>query len=377
MPANGATLRVLLIEDNPDHAELIQRQLEIASDRTIHFKRCDLLAAGLDELGVAQYDVLLLDLGLPDSDLPDTVRRAVSAVPAIPIVVLTSLGDAELGVSAVQQGAQDYLVKTQINPDMLMRSLRYAIERKRTRLEVERYAAELERSNRDLERFARVVSHDLKSPLAVIQMDLSMLASKLERDPDAAREYLESAVEQARQMSDTVDGVLQLARVQQTAPRLEPVDSESVLNRALECLRREIDESAAEITHDQLPIVRGEETLFIQLFQNLLQNSIKYRRDLRPRIHVSAELYDHEWVYSVADDGVGIAPEDRERVFGMFERAQENSKAGAGIGLATCQRIVQHHGGRIWVDANEPHGTIFYFSIPLATPARRAHHALA
>lgn len=371
MPYGPSSLRVLLIEDNADHAELIQRQLALATERRLRTKWCDRLAGGIHELELAHYDVVLLDLKLPDSDLPDTVRRAVAAAPQLPIVVLTSLADVGLGVNAVKDGAQDYLVKSQITPDILLRSLRYAIERKRTRLEVEKYAQELERSNRDLEHFARVVSHDLKSPLAVLQMDLILVGEQLCASPEAARTHVESARAQAQQMCDLIDGILQLAKVQHATAALAPVDAQLALEQALSNLRIESADACAQITFDTLPAVLGDETQLLQLFQNLIANAIKYRSDTPPEIHISAELLDQEWVFSVADNGLGIAPADRERVFDMFERAHPAAHPGAGIGLATCRRIVRRHGGRIWVDDNQPGGSIFYFTIPLAESAVR------
>lgn len=371
MPYGSGNIRVLLIEDNPDHAELIQRQLAIGSERRIVSKWCARLDAGLHELEMATYDVILVDMGLPDSDICDTVRRTVTAAPTTPIVVLTSLGEAEMGLKAVQDGAQDYLVKAQISPDILLRALRYSIERKRARLDIERYARELERSNRDLEHFARVVSHDLKSPLAVLQMDLMMLSEKLHSSVESAEEYVRSASDQADQMAALIDKILQLAKVQRATAELMRVDAQAAFEQAIDNLRVEIEKSSAVVTHDQLPTVMGEPTLLMQLFQNLISNAIRYRSEAQPLIHVSAELYDHEWVFSVEDNGIGIEPADRERVFGMFERAGDESRRGTGIGLATCRRIVQRHNGRIWVDDNTPHGSVFFFTMPLAeTPTR-------
>ncbi|MDX2198999.1 MAG: ATP-binding protein [Phycisphaerae bacterium] len=378
MPYGSGHIRVLLIEDNPDHAELILRQLEIGSERRIVSKWCGRLDAGLNELEMASYDVILVDMGLPDSEISDTVRRTVAAAPTTPIVVLTSLGEAEMGLKAVQDGAQDYLVKAQMSPEVLLRALRYAIERKRALLDIERYARELERSNRDLEHFARVVSHDLKSPLAVLQMDLVMLKEKLVSSVESAEEYLRSANDQADQMAELIDKILELAKVQRSTAELMRVDAQAAFDRAIDNLRVEIENTSAIVTHDQLPMVWGDTTLLMQLFQNLISNAIRYRSAAQPLIHVSAELYDHEWVFSVEDNGIGVEPADRERVFGMFERAGDKSRGGTGIGLATCKRIVQRHNGRIWVDENTPQGSVFFFTMPLAeNPTRASRDSLA
>jgi len=372
MPGTNRPLRVLLIEDNPDHAQLIQRQLTLAADCRIESMCCGRLDDGLRALASSAYDAVLLDLRLPDSDAPDTVHRTASAAPTVPIVVLTSSGDVEMGVRAVQDGAEDYLVKTQMAPETLLRSLRYAIERKRIREEVERYAIELERSNRELDQFARIVSHDLKSPLAVLQMDLSMVASRIPtQDPEVQR-FLDSATEQAQNMSDLIDGILQFARVQKGESALEEVDLEATLTRVLDALRAEIDGAAATVTHDLLPGIRGHDTQLGQLLQNLIANAIKYRGPAPVCIHVSAELLDREWVFSVADNGQGVPEDARVRIFEMFQRAHGDEISGTGIGLATCKRIVELHGGRIWVDANESGGSTFYFTLPLAGAAPRA-----
>lgn len=373
MSLHAQKLRVLLIEDEVDHAELIRRQLSLAHDCRIETRCCGRLDDGLHELESATYDALLLDMRLPDSDLPETVQRAAAAAPAVPIVVLTSLGDTEVGVRAMQDGAQDYLVKTQITPDMLVRSLRYAIERKRVRLELERYAQELERSNRELEQFARIVSHDLKSPLAVVQMDLMQLRDKAGKLSEEALELLASADEQVQHACDLIDAILRLARLQQAPQESEPVDVEAVFTQVAEMLQPDIERVGATVTHDQLPSVKGQAATLSQLFQNLLINALKYRSAAPPVIHVSADLFDHDWVFSVADNGLGVPPEDRERIFGMFERAHHATHDGIGIGLATCKRIVERHGGRIWVSDNLDGGSIFYFTLPLAEAAQRVH----
>ncbi len=146
----------------------------------------------------------------------------------------------------------------------------------------------------------------------------------------------------------------------------EPTDAEQVLNLTLKNLQKAIEESKAEITHDPLPTVIVDEVQLVQVFQNLIGNAIKFHGDEPPRIHVSAEKGQNEWIFSVRDNGIGIDPQYAEKIFGIFQRLHNaRDYPGAGIGLAVCKRIVERHGGRIWVGSEPGKGANFYFTIPI------------
>lgn len=363
----NTTLRVLLVEDNDDHAELIRRQLTLLTAPRVQVTWKQTLESGLQELEALKFDAVFLDLRLPDSDHEQTLDRAVAAAPDLPIIVLTSLGDVESGSTAVQKGAQDFLVKTACSADLLSRALCYSIERKKLDLEMQRYADELERSNRELDQFARIVAHDLKSPLAVVQMDLRQLDEKLGGDTESAK-IVQAAVQSVETMSELVDNLLQLSRVRHEPQQFSQVDCEEVVNDVLTMLRGQIEAAGARVTRDILPTVTGDETRLMQVFQNLVSNAIRYGRE-NPEIHISAEFLDSEWIFSVEDNGIGIPEDACERIFEMFERCNPEKADGTGIGLAICRRVVAAHGGRIWVTNNATSGCTFYFSLPAAASA--------
>jgi light-regulated signal transduction histidine kinase (bacteriophytochrome) len=165
-------------------------------------------------------------------------------------------------------------------------------------------------------------------------------------------------------MQRLLNDLLVYSRVTTQAQPLERTDVESVLVQALENLQLAIEEAGATITHDALPTVEADETQLIQLFQNLIGNALKFRGDQLPHVHVAATPQDGRWTFSVRDNGIGIAPDQQERIFEIFQRAHDRSKyAGTGIGLAICKRIVERHGGRIWVESQPETGATFYFSL--------------
>jgi PAS domain S-box-containing protein len=231
-------------------------------------------------------------------------------------------------------------------------------------------AEELRRSNDELQRFAYVVSHDLRSPLSVVGMSLSALQrAYAEHLDERGQRFVERGAQSVQRMAQLIDDLLSYARVQSQASPLEPISAEEVLQAATENLEAAIVESHAQITHDPLPQVLADRTQFLQLLQNLLSNAMTYRREEPPHIHVAAQDTGDGWLFRVQDNGVGIAAEERERIFEMFHRvASQNLKPGTGIGLATCKRIVERHGGRIWVESQPGQGSTFFFTLPSSPP---------
>ena len=248
-------------------------------------------------------------------------------------------------------------------------------ERKRAEESLARYADELERSNTELQQFAYIASHDLQEPLRAVSGYLQLIRKryegKLDKDAD---EFIAFAVDGASRMQALIEGLLDYSRVGTHGKEFAPTDSEAALKQAEQNLKAAIEESGAEITHDPLPTVTGDDVQLTELLQNLVANAIKFHRpDEPPRIHVSAEQKDGEWVFSVKDNGIGIAREDTERLFRIFTRLHARDEyEGTGIGLAVCKRIVERHGGRIWVESEPGKGSTFYFTIPATAAAQPA-----
>ncbi|MDP2602345.1 MAG: ATP-binding protein [Deltaproteobacteria bacterium] len=227
-------------------------------------------------------------------------------------------------------------------------------------------AEELKRSNRELEQFAYVASHDLQEPLRMITGYTQLLAKrygdKLDQD---ANEYIDYAVEGAKRMQALIHDLLDYSRVGTRGKEFAPADCQAIVTETLRTLQPAIQESAATIAYDSLPTVMGEESQLLQLFQNLIGNAIKYRDSKPPVVQVSCKQEGGNWLFSVRDNGIGIDPKYAERIFVIFQRLHGRDQyAGTGIGLAVCKKIVERHGGKIWVESEPGKGATFYFTIP-------------
>lgn len=226
-------------------------------------------------------------------------------------------------------------------------------------------AEELERSNRELEQFAYVASHDLQEPLRIVSSYMQLLArryqGKLDQDAD---EFIGFAVEGANRMKSLITDLLAYSRVGTRGKELIPVEMEDALARATRNLRLAIQDSGAIIAHDDLPVVLADPLQMTQLLQNLIGNAIKFRGPKAPRIHVGVRRRDQHWLFFVRDNGIGIDPQYAERIFVIFQRLHNRDEyPGTGIGLAICRKIVERHGGEIWVESKPGNGATFYFTL--------------
>ncbi|HUG71568.1 MAG TPA: ATP-binding protein, partial [Pirellulaceae bacterium] len=236
---------------------------------------------------------------------------------------------------------------------------------KKTEQERNRYAAELERSNRDLEQFAYSVSHDLQAPLRTIASYCQLLQRRYTGRFDAdADGYLEGSVDGARRMKRLLDDLLTYSRVTTETHPFSETDCNVVVGEVRNNLELQIRETDAEVTSDSLPVVVGDRSQLMQLFQNLIGNAITYRSDQPPRIHVSTKELPTGWEFCVMDNGVGIEERQFDRIFQVFQRLfAEHERPGSGVGLSICKRIVERHGGRMWLTSKPGKGSKFYFTI--------------
>ncbi|MFC7213415.1 PAS domain-containing protein [Saliphagus sp. GCM10025334] len=233
------------------------------------------------------------------------------------------------------------------------------------------YERQLEASNERLEQFAYAASHDLQEPLRMVSSYLQLIERRYGDDLDEdGEEFLEFAVDGAERMREMIDGLLEYSRVETQGNAFEPVDLETVLSETRADLRFPIEESGANVTADSLPRVEGDPTQLRQVFQNLLSNAIEYSGDEQPRVHVTAERAGDVWEVSVRDQGIGMDPDDTDRIFEVFQRLHSQEEhAGTGIGLALCRRIVERHGGTIRADSEPGVGTTFTFTLPAVDDA--------
>ena len=400
----GNNIKILLFEDNPGDAGLIEEMVNDSANYSYELKIAETMEEGMDLLKVDSYNLILLDLGLPDSDGINTFLNVQRENSAVPIIILTGLNNDNIGVEAVKMGAQDYLTKGMVDPDLLERSIKYSIERnkvqlelqkyrdnleekvekrteeldkankrlkieiedhKKTEIKLEKYLAELKRSNKELQQFAYVASHDLQEPLRMVASFTQLLEKKYKGQLDSdADEFIKYAVDGAQRMQMLINDLLAYSRVSTRGEEFQLVDLDKAFNESLQNLKMSIDENEAKITIDPLPTIVADQIQIIQLFQNLVGNAIKFRGDETPEIHMAAEEGEDEWIFRVIDNGIGIDSQHSQRIFRVFQRLHERDKyPGTGIGLSICEKIVERHGGYIWVDSKPGNGSAFCFTI--------------
>jgi len=364
----AAKLRVLLVEDEPADVELAMRALRQAG-----FAATGDVTQTPEEFTELvrknSYDVILADYKLPNWNGMESVeilRREGLDVPVL--VVSGSLGELT-AVECIKQGAADYVLKDQLA--RLPESIRRATREKDLRVENKRGQDELARSNRDLEQFAYVASHDLQEPLRMVAAYTQLLAERYQGKLDAdADKYIHYAVDGALRMQVLVRDLLAFSRVGRQGIELAPTDCNAVMETVLKNLQAAIEESGVSVVHENLPTVMADASQLSQVLQNLIANAIKFRGTESPTVRISAEKKDREWIFSVADNGIGIAREHAEVVFVIFKRLHTRSEyEGSGIGLSICKKMIELHGGRIWVESEPGHGSTFKFTLP-AQPQR-------
>ncbi len=239
-------------------------------------------------------------------------------------------------------------------------------ERRKAEAQMKRMLEDLARSNAELEQFAYIASHDLQEPLRMISSYTQLIAKRYRDKLDAdGVEFIEYAVDGASRMQERIQSLLTYSRVGTRGKEFEPVNCEDVIEQTLSNMQVPIKRSGATITHDPLPTVIADDTQMLQLFQNLIENGIKFHSDKPPEIHISAKEQDEDWLFSFSDNGIGIDPQYNDRIFVIFKRLHAKGEyAGTGVGLALCKKIVERHGGRIWVESEPDKGATFCFTIP-------------
>jgi len=239
-------------------------------------------------------------------------------------------------------------------------------ERQQAMEKLKRLTRDLERSNSELQQFAYVASHDLTEPLRMITSYLELLGGRARAKLGSEeQEFVGYAIDGARRMQGLIQDLLAYARVDTRGRPLERTDCEQVLETVLTNLKLAISESRAVIEHDRLPVVKGDSAQLMLVFQNLIGNAIKFRGKEVPKIYVTANRNNGEWVFQVKDNGIGIDPKNFNRLFVLFQRLHTRREyPGTGMGLAICKKIIERHGGRIWVEAKPNDGATFFFTLP-------------
>lgn len=240
------------------------------------------------------------------------------------------------------------------------------VTRKEIEEKIRSLAENLARSNESLQQFAYTASHDLQEPLRMVSSFIQLLEKNYKKHLDAkAMDYIRVAVDGVSRMKELINSLLDYSRVEYSLSIKKAVDCSALIEKTQADLKIALAESKAELTVDWLPTVVGDEVQIRQLMQNLISNAIKFRGAMPPRIHVTSEELTTEWVFSVRDNGIGIEPQAKDRVFAIFQKLHSREEyPGTGLGLAICKKIVERHGGRIWFESKVGEGTTFRFTLP-------------
>ena len=289
----------------------------------------------------------------------------VGAFVGVAIVISWFVASRKQSVAALQ--TSEARVR-QLNEALEQRVLERTTELEAANRALKLQTALLSRINAELERFVYASSHDLQEPLRTITSFLELLSDRYRGKLDAeADEFIDYAVDGALRMKRLIHDVLAYSRVSPPKPRVQEVDCEAVWNQVVTHLKTAIEQSQAIVTHDPLPTISGDATQFVQLFQNLVDNALKFRLKTPLTVHMSVERIGPEWVFSLHDNGIGIEPQYAERIFEVFQRLCTRAEyPGTGVGLAICKKIVESHGGRIWVSSQLGEGATFYFTVAVS-----------
>lgn len=321
--------------------------------------------------GESAFDCVISDWmmpGLTGIDVVKRIREAQSREQSayVYLLLLTSQTEKERLVEGMEAGADDFVTKPFDTEE-----LRVRIRAGQRIVDLERRLAE---RNRELSTFTSVASHDLREPLRTISSFLGLLQRKYQGKLDAqADEYIGFVLDGATRMRHLITDLLAYARFGSSEETFAPVDLNQLVDEKLQLLGRSIEESQARITCQPLPSVEGDRTQLSQLLQNLIGNGIKYReQDAQPAIEIQFDTDEQAdaYVFSVSDDGIGIPEEHREAVFEPFRRLHGTGGpySGSGVGLSICRKVIERHGGRIWIEPNQPRGTRFLFTLPRPKP---------
>jgi len=360
----------LIVEDNEDDVQLLRRALDALAGSELTISVAHSLDAARAELAIRRFDVIFLDYRVGPEDGIELLLELRGAKRIDPVIALTGRSDEYVAAHLVRAGADHYVAKRDINSAVLRRAVTSALSLGALRDSEERVAhtEDLEVANRELSAFAGIMSHDLQAPLRTVEYYIGTALECLgEQAPPRAEKSLCNALVAVSRMGRLCADLLAYCKAGSGERPSAPVDLGEVVSEVLENLRGAIEDSRAEIEIERLPVVLGERARLVQLFQNLIGNSLKFRGDECPRIRILEREANGAREIRVEDNGIGIEAGDADRVFTVFQRGSAvEGLPGSGVGLATCRQIVLQHGGWIHVETQRAHGATICLGLPVA-----------
>ncbi|MEW5820806.1 MAG: ATP-binding protein [Cyanobacteriota bacterium] len=361
-------INILIVDDNPGNLFTLET---ILNNAELNIVKASSGEEALKCVLKSDFAVIILDVQMPGMDGFETaeVIRSREKSKFTPLIFVTGVGQSDLHIDkGYSLGAIDYILKP-IKPEGLKTKLSVLIDLYKNKKMLEQKTMELERSNKELEHFAYVASHDLQEPLRSVTSHVQLLSmrykGKLGEDAD---DFINFAVEGTTRMKALINDLLSYSRIGTRGKPFEKIDTTSTVKIVLDNLETSIEKAEAIITYDNLPEIFADPTQMIQLFQNLIGNAIKFKGENPPEVHISAYQSGEEWIFSVKDNGIGISSEFFDRIFVIFQRLHNiDEYSGTGIGLSVCKKIVERHGGKIYVESELEKGSKFIFSFPIHT----------
>ncbi|GJL55649.1 MAG: hypothetical protein NPIRA02_27810 [Nitrospirales bacterium] len=359
---------VLIIDDSQEDRDILRRYLSKSIQQRFRIIETDSSAEGWELCQSEHPDCILLDYQIPDADGLEFIGllNQQEEYHNIPVLMLTGQGDETVASEALKNGAADYLVKGKLTVEGIVRAVTRAIEKAELIRKTELQHLEIERSQYELEQFTHRASHDLQAPVRRIITFLEMLQKDSEdRLSERSQDYISRSLKSAYHMRRLIKALLDYSLLGGAAKPFVQANLNQIVQEALTQLEHPIHESQAKITVKPLPTMMGNELFLQQLFQNLIGNALKFRSEHPPTVDISVRDRGTEWELTVRDNGVGIPEDASRKIFDVFQRLDNGLKTdGMGIGLALCKKVVEMHGGTIWVVSGEQEGSQFMFTFP-------------
>ncbi|GAB4460408.1 MAG: response regulator [Elainellaceae cyanobacterium] len=356
---------ILIVDDIPDNLRVLSAMLVKQGYKV---RKALSGQSAIASINASCPSILLLDVRMPEMD-GYAVCQILQNNPQtshIPVIFISALSDVIDKVKAFNAGGVDYITKPFQEAEVLAR-VETQLRLQKLQQQLIQRNEELQSSNRELEQFAYAVSHDLQQPLQTMMGFANLLLMKHQNDFDAdSAGYLAGILESGRRSQQLIQDLLNYAQLGYQGQELDTVNCTMILSSVLENLKTSIAERKASVTYENLPIVRANQAQFLQVFQNLISNAIKFvPAERSPQVFITATQREADWLFEIRDNGIGIEPPYRKSIFDIFQRLHTAEEyPGTGLGLAICRKIIELHHGQIWVESQLGAGSVFYFTLP-------------
>ncbi|MBE9137409.1 response regulator [Nodosilinea sp. LEGE 07088] len=365
-PINQSKKEILVVDDTPDNLRLLSA---ILTQHNYEVRKALNGSQAIASVNADAPDLILLDIKMPGIDGFEicTTLKQDPACERIPVIFISALDDALDKVKAFSVGGADYITKPFQEAEVLAR-IENQLHILSLQEQLKKQNEELARSNQALEQFAYVVAHDLQQPLQSVLGYAAIINLKYSESLDSSvNGYLEKISEAGTRMQRLIQDLLRYAQIGKQDIDCLKLDGNVILSKALDNIALMLQESHAKLTYADLPTLFGNESQIVQLFQNLIGNAVKFAQPgTNPKIEIAVSPVNNYWLFTIHDHGIGISPDNLSHVFKLFYRSKSDEKIhGSGIGLAVCKKIVESHGGQIWVTSELNVGTTFSFTMPV------------